>query len=237
MADARAAELCCTELVAEHAREIDELAGRPHLARILVEKERLAAQQRDAARKSEAERAQRLASGLDAVDVALRRDELEDAQKLIEPLTREFSDNPDVRRKLDTVRWRLRNRLVAPAEAALSDIARRPYRDNPEAIAERLAGVGTRGLPEELARRVFGLWSNACWQLAQLRGWDDPRRESPGISRGAVWARRPDGVYEVVSSLSYPAFQAGTTVPADIARRAQPLLPGPRRRDSATAAC
>jgi hypothetical protein len=236
VADARAAELCCTELVAEYARAIDELAGRPHLARILAARERLAQEQRDAARRAEAERDQRLARGLDAVDGALRRDELDNAQKLIEPLAREFPDNSDVRRKLDTVRWRLRNRLVAPAEAALSDIARRPYRDDPEATVVRLAEVDTRGLPEELARRVFGLWSNACWRVVQLRGWEDPRRESPGISRGAVWARRPDGMYEVVSSLSHPAFQASTTVPADIARSAQPLLPGARRRDSASAA-
>jgi hypothetical protein len=206
------------------------------VTRILAERERLTAKQREAARKAEAELAQRLASGLDAVEAALRRDELDKAQNLIEPLAHEFPEHPDVRRKLDIVHWRLRNRLVAPAEAALNEITRRPYRDNPEAIAERLARVGTHGLPEELARRVFGLWSNACWRVVQLRGWEDPRRESPGISRGAVWARRPDGAYEVISSLSYPAFQAGTTVPADIARSAQPLLAGPRRRDSASAA-
>jgi hypothetical protein len=98
----------------------------------------------------------------------------------------------------------------------------------------RLAEVDTRGLPEDMARHVFGLWSNACWRAVQLRGWDDPRRESPGISRGAVWARRPDGSYEVVSSLSFAKYRAGSTVPADIARSAQPLQPG-RRRDSTPA--
>ena len=71
----------------------------------------------------------------------------------------------------DVVRWRERQRLVGPAEDALRDIVRRPYRDDPAATVARLASVQVDGLPYDLARRVFGLWSNACARLVEQRGW------------------------------------------------------------------
>ena len=37
--------------------------------------------------------------------------------------------------------------------------------------------------------------------MVQLRGWQDPRRESLRTSRGAVWARTYSGVYELVPQM------------------------------------
>ena len=235
VAAARAVELRCTELLAERTRAVEELASRPRLSRLLTERERRAEARREAARRARAERTERLSRGLATVDQMLGRDELDEAQSVIEPLAREFPDSPDVRKMLDRVRWLLRNRLVAPAESAMRDVARRPYRDDPEAAMARLADVQTEGLPEDLARRVFGLWSNACWRVVQRRGWQDPHRETPGMSRGAVWARRPGGHYEVVSSLSHLRWQPGQIVPDGIAESAPPLQPPTtRHRDSAS---
>jgi hypothetical protein len=68
------------------------------------------------------------------------------------------------------------------------------------------------GLPEDLACRVFGLWSNACAQLVEQRGWYEPYRLAPA-SRGVVFARTtPQGLYEVVSALGSPDWQPGQTV-------------------------
>jgi hypothetical protein len=184
------------------------------------------------------ERANRLATSMAAVDQALIRDEIDEAQKLLDPLAREFPDNDDVRRKVDIVRWRLRNRQVAPAEATLRDISRKPYRDDPEATLKRLAEVHTNGLPEDLARRVFGLWSNACFRVVEQRRWHEPRRAAPITSRGAVWARPELGApYEVVSSLDEPRWRPGETVPEEIAVKAPPLKAGPvHGRDAASLA-
>ena len=168
------------------------------------------------------------------MDRALGRDELDEAEHLVEQLFGEFADHAELRRKRDVVRWRLRNRLVAPAEEALRDVARRAYRDDPEATVTRLAEVHTEGLPDDLARRVFGVWSNACWQLVKARGWQDARREAPGISRGAIWACTPGGLYEVVSSLGHPRWQTGQIVPDRIAQAAPALRPATTRGQGST---
>ncbi|HET6316539.1 MAG TPA: hypothetical protein VFG86_08785, partial [Chloroflexota bacterium] len=114
--------------------------------------------------------------------------------------------------------------VVAPAEAALGELQQRKYRDDLEAALERLAELRTTGLPEHLARRIFGLWSNACYRIVAQRGWHEARRHAPCVSRGTVWARpTPGAPYQVVSSLDEPAWQTGQPVPERTALRA-PLL-------------
>ena len=66
---------------------------------------------------------------------------------------------------------------------------------SPVAVA-LLAGAAIDGLPEDLARRLFGLWSNACVRLVEQRGWHEPRRYAPATSRGAVFAVQ-EGVLEM----------------------------------------
>jgi len=228
---ARAAELNCTRLLVERSSEIQELAARPHLARALAHRRRHAEQQVEAAQRSEAERASRLASGLAAVHQALAADQLDDAQRLIEPLMREFSDEAEVRRRADALRWRVRQRKVEPAEAALRDIIRRPYRDDPEAAVARLAELKMEDLPEDLGRRVFGLWSNACLKLVQQRGWLEPRRYAPFTSRGVVHARpTTEGSATTVSSLGMPDWRPGDVVKDQrVLRASRPLESSPAR--------
>jgi hypothetical protein len=140
------------------------------------------------------------------------------------PLGREFSQEQEVQSLADVVRWRDRQRLVAPAEDALRDVLRRPYRDDPEATVARLAGVAMDGLPDDLARRVFGLWSNACARLVDQRGWHEPYRYVPATSRGVVFARpMHHGPYEVVSALGSPDWQPGQRVAGSLPRGAREL--------------
>jgi hypothetical protein len=223
-AHCRALELACLELLAARRRSTHELASSPSIARMLTERQRRADERAEADRVARQGRVARLADGLAAVDAALSANELDLANERIRALTSEFLDDADVRRRLDVVRWRQHNRLVAPAEDALRDLARRHYRDDSEAALKRLANIQTDGLPEDLARRVFGIWSNICWRVVQLRGWTDPRRDSRATSRGAIWARTPGGAYEVVSSLGDPHWRAGDTVADGVADRAPVLL-------------
>jgi hypothetical protein len=68
-------------------------------------------------------------------------------------------------------------------------------------------------LPEDLARRVFGLWSNACGRAVQQRGWLEPRRYAPATSRGMVFARpTAEAAYEVVSVLGLTDWKPGVIV-------------------------
>jgi hypothetical protein len=228
---ARGAELNCTQLLADRASELEELAAHPHLARALAERRRRAEQQMEMARRVEAERDERLASGLAALHQALAADQLDDAQRLLEPLMREFSDNAEVRRRADALRWRLGQRLIAPAENALQAVVRRPYRDDPEAAVHLLADICMDNLPEDLGRRIFGLWSNACYRLVELRGWHDPKRHAPFTSRGMVIARpTPEGPDTIVSSLGMPEWRPDDLVTdVRVLRASRPLKPAPAR--------
>ncbi len=222
---ARAAELTCTQLLAERIRAADELASRPHLTRVLAERRRREREQAEAAQRAEDERAARLANGIAAARQAHREGRLEEARALLAPLARDFPSNQDIQSVLDAVRWQAQHLRTAPAEEALQDVVRRPYRDNPEAAVGRLAAVDMQGLPEDLARRIFGLWSHNCLQLVRNSGMHDPRRYSPATSRGMVFARRmPDGPYEVVSALGLPGWQIGEELTAQrIIDAARPL--------------
>ncbi len=222
---ARAAELSCTQLLADRARAAEDLAGRPHLARALADRRRLAQEQAEAAERARSERAARLSSGLVAIDDALAADRLDQARRLLEPLAREFADDARVRTKVDVVRWRLRQRQIEPAETALRDALRRPYRDDPEAAVARLAEINMDGLPDDLARRVFGLWSNACARAVQQRGWLEPRRHAPLTSRGMVFARpTADDSNRVASVLGVSDYQPGDPVTDQrVIRASRPL--------------
>ena len=212
---ARAAELTCTQLLAERIRAADELASRPHLARVVAERRQREQEQAEAAQRAETERAARLADGIAAARQARHEGRLDEARELLVSLVGDFPSNQEIRSVLEAVRWQAHHLRVAPAEEALSDVLRRPYRDNPDAAVARLAAVDMEGLPDDLARRIFGLWSNACFQLVRQSGMYEPRRYSPATSRGVVIARRaPDGPYEVVSALGLPGWQVGDEVTA-----------------------
>ena len=212
---ARAAELMCTQLLAERIRAADELASRPHLARVLAERRERERGQAEAAQRADAERTARLADGIAAARQAHREGRLDEARALLVPLARDFPTNQEIQSVIDAVRWHAQHLRVAPAEEALNDVVRRPYRDDPDAAVGRLAALDMEGLPENLARRVFGLWSNACSQLVRQSGMFDPRRYSPLTSRGVVFARRtPDGPHEVVSVLGLSNWTVGDEVKA-----------------------
>jgi hypothetical protein len=222
---ARAAELTCAQLLAERTRAADELASRPHLARVLDERRRREREQTEAAQRAEDERAMRLANTIAAAKRAQDEGRLDDARALLTSLARDFPTNREIQSVLDAVRWQSERLRTAPAEEALRDVLHHRYRDNLEAAVSRLAAIDMQGLPEDLARRIFGVWSHNCLQLVRQSGLHEPRRYSPTTSRGVVFARRfPDAPYVVVSSLGLPGWRNGEEVKAErIIDAARPL--------------
>ena len=184
-AAARGVELRCTELVAERTRSIDELASTPQVARALAARARFSQEQAsEAAQRATTVRAERLASALASVRGALDADDIDEAQKLLGPLAREFPEQTEVNRWVGITSWRLRQRVVAPAEAVLRDLQRRTYQDDAEAALGRLAELRTSGLPEHLARRIF----------APVVGRLLPCRPAARLARGARAATLPVSV-------------------------------------------
>jgi hypothetical protein len=230
---ARAAELAYIEFLSDRAARLEELAARPDLARVLTNRSRLAEQRAEVAGRAEAERRAHFVNGLAALDEALMTDRLEDAQRIVQGLLPQFPDDSDLRKKGDRVKWLLRHRLVAPAEQALSEVTRRRYRDDPGLTVARLVELDTSKLPEELGRRVFGVWSNACYSLVQQRGWHTPRRYAPFISRGMIFACPTlDSPETTVSSLGLPEWCPGDVVEdAFLIKASRPLEP-PRSKRS-----
>ncbi len=212
---ARAAELQCVQLLARRVRAADELASHPYLAQVLAERGRREQERAEAARQEAADRAQWLATGLDAARQALRDERPDDAIALLNPLVRQFPSDANICRALDTAAWQSRRRVVAPAEEALRDIHTRAYRQDPEQAMRRLAAVVVDGLPEELARQLFGVWSDLSLKVVQRRGWVEPRRYAPQTSRGVVLARPTgDEPHQVVSALGMVDWRVGDVVTA-----------------------
>jgi len=210
---ARAAELTCTQLLAERIRAADELASRPHLARVVAERRQREQEQAEAAQRAETERAARLANGIASARQARHEGRLDEARELLVSLVGDFPSNQEIKSVLEAVRWQAHHLRVAPAEEALNDVSRRPYRDNPEAAAARLATVDMEGLPDDLARRVFGLWSKHCFYIARQSGLLEPKRYSPATSRGLVMAQRtPDERFRVFSVLGVTGWEIGQEV-------------------------
>ena len=223
-ASLRVLELRGLEFISVRTRMLEELERSPGLAHILAEQRRRDDEEQRSALDAEAARARRLAEGIAAIDRSLSGDDLDGAQRMQTKLEEEFADDAELRRRSEIIRWRMRRRLAEPAEDVLRGVTPLLLRDEPERVMTRLARIETHVLPENIARRVFGLWSNACVRAVEQRGWYEPRRAAPMPSRGVVWARpQLGGPYQVVSSLNTPQWQAGQTVPEQLARRA-PLL-------------
>jgi hypothetical protein len=212
-AAARSTELLCTHLLAERVRAAEELASRPHLARVLAERQRQEREQTEAAARVEQERVSRRFNTFEAAKLAQREGRLDDARTILERLAIDFPNDDQIGSGLDSLRWQIQHLRTAPAEEALGAIVRRPYRDDPQAAVDRLAALGIHELPADLARRVFGVWSKICLTLVRQSGLQDPRRHSPSRSRGLIFARRsPDGPYFVLSALDLSGWKVGDEV-------------------------
>jgi hypothetical protein len=228
LALSRQAELSCAELMAERTRAADELASRPHLAAMLADRRQREQERVEAERRAEEEQSARLSRGIAAAREALRDNSPDQAGRILAPLARDFPGDDELRRVMDIVRWQKQQLVVGPAQTVLRDLRDGRYRDNPEQAVLRLSGVTVDGLPADLARQLFGVWSNACYQLVQRRGWRLPVRHSPQMSRGAVLARRvPEGPAEIVSALGMAADWRVGEIVTDVAilHACRPLLP------------
>ena len=121
-AGARAAELACTQVLAQRIRAADELASRPHLARVLAERARREQEQAEACERAERDRVARLSSGLAAANEARKQGRPEHARDLLVALAREFPEDREIRSSLDAVRWEVQHLRAAPAEKALNAV-------------------------------------------------------------------------------------------------------------------
>jgi len=216
------AEVAATDAVVYWQEEVERLAAQLDLERLLAE--RCRREEVDKAKAAEAERARRLAGALARARSALEAGRFEEAKGLLGAVTSENPCNPEITTLKTIIAQRELTVRVDAVEEALWE-ARRLYRHDSAAAVAHLEALNLDGLPEPVARQVFGEWARACSRLCQERGITEPLRYAPDLGRGAVITREsPDGPYIVVTALGMgPDWQTGSTVGERQVRRARPL--------------
>lgn len=219
---AHQAETMAAGLVEQRRHEAERLAARLDLERLLAERRRQ--EEAERARQEAAERTQRVAEAVEAARVALEAGRLAEARETLEVVAADGVDDPAVASLRQRVEQREFAVCVARAENAVWE-ARRLYRRDPASAVTCLEALDIEGLPEPLARQVFGTWARACLRLCHERDIADPLRYAPDPGRGAVIARvHETRAYVVISALGMgDGWRVGASVSERVAERARPL--------------
>ena len=186
-------------------REAAELADRGDIARLLAEEQ---AQDEEVRMRGELELA---GDHLDGGRIG-------EARRLLSSMEETISSVPDLEQTFATLRRREQAVKTRAAEAALRE-ARRLYRREPVRAIELLEAVELNGLPDELARHVYGCWLTACRRLDLLAAI----HYRAGFGRGAVLIPTADGGWEVVSALGLRRWERGRRFAPQALRGARPL--------------
>ena len=211
-----------TALAKQCQQEAERLAVQLDLERLLAERRRQ--EEVEKAKAAEAERARRLSGALARAREALEAGRCEEAKGLLGAVVSDFPGSPELISLKQMIAQRELAVKLSEAEETLW-AARREYRRDPAATLARLETIDVEGLPEDLARQVFGEWARACARLCRERETVEPLRYAPDPGRGAVIAREsPGGNYVVVSALGMgPHWKPGSVVGEGQVRRARPL--------------
>ena len=215
-------EMAAAELAKERREAAECLATRIDVERLLDERHRQEAAEKE--KVAEAKRARRLSEALAEVQMALQAGRVEEAKELLESVASDYPDSSEIASLREMIVQRELSVKLNAAEEALWEVRRNLRRDAEAAVAH-LEDLDVAGLPEALAKQVFGEWARACSRLCRERGFTAPLRYSPDLGRGAVIARESsDACYTVVSALGMePSWTPGSVVGERQIRRARPL--------------
>ncbi len=186
-------------------RDADALAEREDIKRLLDEEQ---------SKEREMEMRETLTLAEEHLDHARH----EEARRLLTSLEKNISGVPDLKDTFETLRNRAEVVKVQMAEEALRG-ARRCHRREPVAALDLLEPIDLEGLPEELARHLYGLWLTACRRIGLLAAV----HYRTGFGRGAVLMPTADGQYEVVSAIGLRRWERGRRFAPQALRGARPL--------------
>ena len=186
-------------------REAEALAGQGDVARLLAE---------ERAREEEARMRDELALAGDHLDGGRNSE----ARRLLSSVEEKISSAPDLEQTFATLRRREQQVKTRAAEGALRE-ARRLHRREPARAIELIEAAELEGLPEELARHLYGCWLTACRRLELLAAI----HYRAGFGRGAVLIPTGDGRWEVVSALGLRRWERGRRFAPRALRGARPL--------------
>ncbi|MCY4639591.1 MAG: hypothetical protein OXC94_04540 [Chloroflexi bacterium] len=186
-------------------REAAALAERGDIARVLVEEK---AQEEEV----------RMREELELAGEHLDGGRTGEARRLLSSLEKKISSAPDLELTFATLRRREQQVKTRAAEEALRE-ARRLHRREPARAIELIEEAELEGLPDELARHLYGCWLTACRRLDLLAAI----HYRAGFGRGAVLIPAADGRWEVVSALGLRRWERGRRFAPQALRGARPL--------------
>ena len=182
--------------------EAAALAVREDVAHLVAEES-----EREEAARHEAEERQRevhLREGIARADALAKEGKLDEALRLLGSLRKTDPSSPALASSVEKIRRRAWAVKTARAEEALRQ-ARRGYRRQPREAVALLEPLDLIGVPEALARQVYGCWLDACRRL----GLEGAVHYSPSFGKGAVLVPATDDRLEVVSAIGLPRWSAG----------------------------
>jgi hypothetical protein len=196
--------------------EAASLALREDVARLLSEE-----RAREEAARREAEERQReeqVMEGITRAETLAREQKFDEALGLLGGLRKAHPSSPLVTSSIEKIRRRAWVVKTASAEDALRQ-ARRAHRRQPREAIALLEPLDLTGIPESLARQVYGCWLQACRRL----GLEGAVHYSPAFAKGAVLVATTDDRLEVVSAIGLPRWSAGCRFSRLALKGARPL--------------
>lgn len=196
--------------------EMAALALREDVARLLAEE-----QAREEAARHEAEERQREARLREAIlraEALVREGKFDEALRLLGRLRKDSPSGPDLTSSIETIRRQAWAVKTARAEDALRQ-ARRAHRRQPKEAVALLEPLDLTGIPEPIARQVYGCWLQACRRL----GLEGAVHYSPAFAKGAVLLPVTDDRLEVVSAIGLPRWSVGCRFSRVALKGARPL--------------
>jgi len=196
--------------------EVAALAVREDVARLLAEERaREEAARREA---DERQREARLRDDIATAEALAGEQKFDEALRLLGSLRKTDPSRPEITSSVEKIRRQAWAVKTARAEEALRQ-ARRAHRRAPKEAVALLEPLDLTGVPEALARQVYGCWLQACRRL----GIEGAVHYSPGFAKGAVLVPATDDRLEVVSAIGLPRWSATCRFSRVALKGARPL--------------
>lgn len=196
--------------------EAAALAVREDVAHLLAEE-----RAREEAACREAEERQREAQVMDGItrtEALAIEGKFDEALRLLGSLRKTDPSRPDLTSSVERIRRQAWAVKTARTEEALRQ-ARRIFRRQPKEAIALLEPLDLAGVPDPLARQVYGCWLQACRRL----GLEGAVHYSPAFAKGAVLVPATDDRLEVVSAIGLPRWSAGCRFSRVALKGARPL--------------
>ena len=196
--------------------EATALAVREDVARLLEEERaREEAVRREA---EERQREARLRDDIAQAEALAREKKFDEALGLLGRLGKADPGSSALTSSVEKIRRQAWAVKTTRAEETLRQ-ARRAHRRQPKEAVALLEPLDLIGIPEALARQVYGCWLQACRRL----GLEGAVHYSPAFAKGAVLVPATDDRLEVVSAIGLPRWSAGCRFSRLALKGARPL--------------